>query len=367
VFLRFLRDLRVKVDGGEQKQKSWFFMPYSIPNEMRVLQIERYYGTVDDAIKGLKLVTKPVPQPKRGQVLVKIAAAPCNPSDLMFMQGKYPISSSLPTVPGLEGSGTVVASGGGFLGRILVGRRVAFAGRTAQGGTWAEYSVVDAKNCVPLKSKITFEQGATLLINPLTAYALIEKVKNEKHAAIVQTAAASQLGRMLSVLAERENIPVIQCVRRPEQEDMLLQTGAKYVLNTEHPRFEELLHEYAHDLKATIAFDAVAGKMTGKLFNALPKNSIIAVYGSLSMQPCEGMSLFGLLSDNKKLEGFMISNWIKEKNFWSLYRATSHLQNLIIQGVIKTSIRKVVSLQDAPQALLEYQHEMTSGKIIITA
>jgi NADPH2:quinone reductase len=340
-------------------------MSYSIPNEMHVLQVEHHYETIDEAIKGLKVVPKPVPRPKKGQVLIKIEAAPCNPSDLMYIQGKYPIATSLPTVPGLEGSGTVVSSGGGLLGWLLVGKRVAFARGTSQGGTWAEYAVVDAKNCIPLKSKMTFVQGATLLINPLTAYAMLEKAKNEKHKAIVQTAAVSQLGRMLSVLAERDNIPVIHCVRRPEQEDMLLQMGAKYVLNTEHPRFEELLHDYASDLRATIAFDAVAGKMTGKLFNALPKNSVITVYGSLSMQPYEGMSLFGLLADNKKLDGFMLSNWIREQNFWSLYRATSHLQNLIIEGVIETSIRKKVSLQEAPQALLEYQHEMTSGKIII--
>jgi NADPH:quinone reductase-like Zn-dependent oxidoreductase len=341
-------------------------MPYSIPSEMRVLQVEQHYEDVDDAIRGLKLVTKPVPRLKPGQVLVKIEAAPCNPSDLLYIQGRYPISFSLPTTPGLEGAGTVVASGGGWLGRLLVGRRVSCARRTSQGGTWAEYAVVDAKSCIPLKSKITFEQGATLLINPLTAYAMIEKVKNEKHAAFVNTAAASQLGRMLSILAAQENIPVINTVRRAEQEDLLLQSGAKFVLNSEHPRFEELLHEYAHDLKATLAYDAIAGKMTGKLFNALPKNSIISVYGTLSMQQCEGMSLFSLIADNKRLEGFMLSSWIDKKNFWSLYRATSYLQNLIIKGIIETSVRKIVPLQDAPKALLDYQHEMTAGKILIT-
>lgn len=337
----------------------------SIPSEMNALQITEHHKDVNDAIRSLQVVSKPIPRPKPGQVLVKMEATPCNPSDLLFLQGKYVINRSFPTIPGWEGAGTVVACGGGFLARMLVGKRVACAGLSPFGGTWAEYFLVDAKGCVPLKPYVSSEQGATLLINPLTVLALIEKVKKEKHAAIVQTAAASQLGQMVCALAAHENIPVINIVRREEQENLLMRLGAKYVLNSEAPNFVDLLKGYSHDLKATIAFEAIAGKMTGIVFNALPRNSTVVLYGSLSMEPCEGIGGMSLIGENKKLEGFMLSDWIAKKNFWSLYRATSHLQNLMREGVIKTVIRKVVSLKDAPMALLEYQKEMTTGKIII--
>ncbi len=341
-------------------------MPYSIPSEMQALEIAKLYKDINESISSLKVVTKPVPVPKHGQVLVKIEAAPCNPSDLLFLQGKYAIQKPFPTTPGWEGAGTVVASGGGLLGRMLVGRRVACGGQSPAGGTWSQYYLTSAKACIPLKSYISSEQGATLLINPLSAYGMFEKAKKEGHAAIVQTAAASQLGRVLFALAVEANIPIINIVRRAEQEDLFLKLGAKFILNSESPQFLDLLREYTHDLKATIAFDAVAGQMTGTLFNALPKNSTVVVYGTLSMEPCEGIGTLNLIAENKKLEGFMLSNWINEQNFWSLYKASSHLQQLMGKGVLKTTVRKVVSLQEAPSELLKYQKEMTAGKVIIS-
>ena len=337
-------------------------MRYSIPSEMQALEIPKLYKDINEAVSSLKVVSKLVPHPKHGQVLVKIEAAPCNPSDLLFIQGRYNIQKKFPTTPGWEGAGTVVASGGGLYANFLVGKRVACSGILS--GTWSQYCLSDASSCIPLKPSISFEQGATLLINPFSAYGMLEKAKNEGHAAIVQTAAASQLGRILLTLADEENIPVINIVRRVEQEDLLLKSGAKFVLNSENPLFLDLLKQYSHDLKATIAFDAVAGQMTGTLFTALPPNSTVVVYGTLSMSPCE-IATRQLIGENKKLEGFLLSNWVRSHNLWSLYRASTYLQGLMGQGRLKTTIRKTVNLNEAPNAILEYQKEMTSGKIII--
>jgi NADPH:quinone reductase-like Zn-dependent oxidoreductase len=85
----------------------------------------------------------PVPQPGPGQVLVRIAAAPVNPSDLGFLRGSYGFQTPFPVVPGFEASGTVVAAGPGLLPRLWLGKRVACA-VSATGGTWAEYLVTRA-------------------------------------------------------------------------------------------------------------------------------------------------------------------------------------------------------------------------------
>ena len=115
-----------------------------IPSTMRALELTEQRADVEEAIRGLRVVEKPVPRPGRGQVLVRIEAAPCNPSDLLFLQGLYGVSKTLPTVPGREGAGTVVASGGGLLGRWLTGKRVACGEQSDADGTWAEYFVAEA-------------------------------------------------------------------------------------------------------------------------------------------------------------------------------------------------------------------------------
>ena len=83
----------------------------TLPTQMRVVLLEQYQEDLADAIGSLKVVERPVPSLRRGQVLVRIEAAPCNPSDLLLLQGKYGVFKTLPCVPGWEVAGTVVTSG----------------------------------------------------------------------------------------------------------------------------------------------------------------------------------------------------------------------------------------------------------------
>jgi NADPH:quinone reductase-like Zn-dependent oxidoreductase len=158
---------------------------------------------------------QPVPKPGPGPVLVRMAAAPINPSDLGFLKGSYGFQKPFPIVPGLEGSGTVCAVGPGVFPRLLMGRRVACS--APPGGTWAEYLVTSAKTCFPLLQNLSLEQGSTLIVNPMTALAFFDIAKQGKHAAIVSNAAASALGRMILRLGQINHVPIIHIVRRQEQ------------------------------------------------------------------------------------------------------------------------------------------------------
>lgn len=75
-------------------------------------------------------------------------------------------------VAGFEGSGTVLASGGGLRGRFMVGKRVAFY-IPGNSGSWGEYAVVDAGGVMPLDSQVDFKVGSTTFVNPLTALAML--------------------------------------------------------------------------------------------------------------------------------------------------------------------------------------------------
>jgi NADPH2:quinone reductase len=106
-------------------------------------------------------------------VLVRIAASPINPSDLMTVQGLYGVGWTFPLIPGLEGSGRVVAEGGGLLARFLKGRPVACV--ADKQGLWAEYAVTKAARCLALPGDMPLGPAAMSFVNPLTASRLSDR------------------------------------------------------------------------------------------------------------------------------------------------------------------------------------------------
>src|SRR5215207_1456744 len=134
-------------------------MNHSLPATMHAVQLDEPNGN-------LTVREIPVPRPQAGQVLVRMAAAPINPSDLGALAGfSYSGARTYPFTPGLEGSGTVIQAGEGLMPRLLNERRVACAALIPGDGTWAEYMVTSARLGVPLNKDVSLEQGAMMLTN----------------------------------------------------------------------------------------------------------------------------------------------------------------------------------------------------------
>jgi NADPH2:quinone reductase len=318
----------------------------------------------DGAPSSLSLNEIPTPTLKHGQVLVKMAATPINPSDLIFLKGQYGITKPVPVVPGFEGSGTVVDTGGGWLARRLLGKRVACRAPEDGHGTWAEYMVVSAEGCLPLFSDISSEQGACLIVNPMTAVALFDKVRLGGHQAFVQTAAASALGLMMVRLAQRHQVIGIHVVRRPEQVKTLKELGCEYVFDVNDALFNERLGEACYKFQATIAFDAVGGDGTAQLANAMPQGSRIIVYGALSGQDCR-LGPHNLIFHGERLEGFWLSDWIKTKNLWQKMRFANNVQRLL-RTDLNTHIQARFPLSRYAEAIELYKKQRSSGKVLFT-
>ncbi len=325
---------------------------------MRALELSAY-----DGLKALKLVEKPVPEPKAGQVLIKVGAAAVNPSDLMFIRGRYGFTKPLPTVPGFEASGRVVA-GNGRYPRWLVGRRVACGVQGGGDGTWAEYVLVEAMSCIPLLPRVSFEQGASLLVNPFTAWALVEQAGRGRHRAVVQTAAASALGQMVLRLAVRAELPMIHVVRRTEQVHTLRALGAAVVLDSSAPDFDEALARHCNDLTATLAFDAVAGDTPARLLRAMPPKSKVVVYGALSEQEVK-LSPGELIFRDQRVEGFWLSSYLGSLSLPGLLYRALQVQRALGTD-LQTRVRSRVPLEEAVEGIRGYQERMTSGKILLT-
>ncbi len=340
-------------------------MADSIPDRMHALVLHEYCEDIAEAIDSLKVEQRSVPALKRGQVLVRIEAAPCNPSDLLLLQGKYGSLKTLPTVPGWEGAGTVVASGGGPLAWWLKDKRVACGQQEDRDGTWAEYVVANAAECIPLKRQLRMEQAASLIINPLTAMGLLETARRGGHRAAVHTAGASQLGRMLVAMAAEVNYPIINVVRREAQVELLHSLGAVHVLNSSDEDFADRLQAVSADLQATAAFEAVAGEMTGTVLNVLPGGSTVYVYGALSEEACDNIDPTELIFRQKTVTGFYLGDWLQEQGSLGVLRAASRAQKMLIDGRIETKVQRTVSLEEAVAGLRQYVDHMTDGKLLI--
>ncbi len=334
-------------------------MATRLPATMRALELQAY----EQPFEALMVVEKPLPHPGPGQVLVRMHAAAVNPSDLMFLHGKYGVQKPLPVVPGWEGSGVVVAAGRGLRAQALVGRRVACAATSTDDGTWAEYMVTSAEHCLPLLPHISTLRGAAMLVNPLTAWALVNIARRDRHPALVQTAAASALGAMIRRLGCRAGLTVINVVRREEQVAQLRTQGAPYVLNSTAPDFEARLREWSQQLGAKLALDAVAGEMPGRLLQTMPHGTQVIVYGALAGEICPlDPSVF--IFKQQQIGGFWLVDWLGQQGRVSQIRTAFGIQRWL-NTELRTGVRAAVPLDQAVYALRLYTQNMSEGKILL--
>jgi NADPH2:quinone reductase len=331
-----------------------------IPDQMTAVVLDSYSGA--DA---LCVEQRPVPKPGKDEVLVKVAASPINPSDLAFLDGNYGFNNPPPVVPGGEGSGTVVAVGPGAMGRYFLGKRVACLSKGERDGIWAEYVVASTQGGVfPLNKSVSLEQGAMSVINPLTASAFLEITKKGGHKAIVLTAAAGALGQMVNRLGRSEGVQVINVVRRDAQVELLKAQGATIVLNSSDVDFDRQLHKACHQYDAHLAFDAVAGPMTGQLLNALPENSTVTVYSCLSHKAPE-TNVDQIIFQGKTITGLWLGPWLySNKNLFQILMFWRRSQKLIGTD-LRSEIRARYPFQDAKKAIQEYKGQMTGGKVLL--
>lgn len=233
-----------------------------------------------DGTVQVSLETAPAPVLRDGQVLVRVEAAPLNPSDIAVLLAGADVSRAErtgdvltapvpagagsvlaarvgePTIVGNEGSGVVVAAGAGA--ESLVGTTVGFLA----GGAYADHRVVPSTMCLPLPEGTDPRDGASCFVNPLTALGMVETMRREGHTALVHTAAASNLGQMLVRICLEDGVGLVNVVRRPEQAELLRGVGAEHVVVSSSPSYAADLTAAIGATGATLAFDAIGGGET---------------------------------------------------------------------------------------------------------
>lgn len=340
------------------------------------------------------------PKPTGNQVLVKMEAAPINPSDLAILTsaadlenaeyspGKFvakmpePFNSAakarhgqkLPA--GNEGAGTVVATGDSDMAKALNGQRVA----CVPGNAYSQYCIADAAMCLPLGDHSS-EDGASAFVNPMTALGFAENAKMDGQKAIVHTAAASNLGQMLIKICQEDDIELVNIVRKAQHVDLLKGLGAKHVVNSSDDDFMQQLRTAIDATDAFYGFDPIGGgHATDNVFKAMEQVAVskmteynrygsnqqkrMFIYGRLDLGPTILTPSYGF---GWTLSGWLLTPFLANAGMETVGRMRQRvLENLTT--TFASSYKAKVNLEQMLEkdAVIDYRAMKTGEKYLVT-
>jgi NADPH:quinone reductase-like Zn-dependent oxidoreductase len=352
----------------------------------------------------LSLAQVAIPEPGPDEVVVRVEAAPINPSDLGLLVGAADMSSAtasgtreMPVVTakvpeagmramggrldesmpvGNEGAGVVIKTGSSDAAKALMGKTVAMIG----GAMYAQYRCLRVAECLPLPAGTTPAEGASCFVNPLTALGMTETMRREGHKALVHTAAASNLGQMLNKICLKDGIALVNIVRSQEQADILRKICAKHVVDSTAPTFMDDLTNALVETGATLAFDAIGGgKLVGQILTCMEiainktakvysrygssVHKQVYIYGGLDLRPTELTRAFGM--------AWGIGGWLLFPFLMKIGQADGARLRQRVVDELKTTFAshytQVVSLQEALQLnhIAVYGKRATGAKYLI--
>ncbi|WP_299073589.1 zinc-binding dehydrogenase [uncultured Paraglaciecola sp.] len=343
-----------------------------------------------------------MPTPKAHEVIVRIEAAPINPSDMWPMFGpadlteaSYDAANKMLTAPvhkgllpriksrldqvlpiGNEGAGVVVAAGDHPGAQALIGKTVG----VLSGAIYSEYACLPMQACIVHNEGTTAKQAASSFVNPLTALGMVETMRMEGHTALVHTAAASALGQMLNKICLAEDVPLVNIVRNQQQTDILKAIGAKHICDSSSPNFKVDLYKAIAETGATLAFDAIGGgEIVSDILTAMEAvgskdavgfntygseaNKQVYIYGGLDFSPTTLNRAYGMT--------WGIGGWLLMRFLGKLApEQVGKLHKRVadeINTTFASTFTEELSLEEVmqPQTVLKYNAKKTGEKYLV--
>jgi NADPH:quinone reductase-like Zn-dependent oxidoreductase len=317
----------------------------------------------------LKLEEIPAPPMAAGEALVRVLLTPIHPSDLHMVRGRYGYQPELPASPGIEGVGIVEAVGPGVQGS-LVGTRVVFVDTW---NTWREQIVCPVDKLVPVPDGLDDSVAATSYTNPLTAWALTRSSHNLKEGEwLLQTAAASTVGKLVLQLAQQYRFKTINVIRRREQETIIRNLGGDEVICTEGEDLTARLRELTAGKGVERAIDCVAGELGAEVARNLAPAGTMLVYGALSSHrqtdPAKFiMPLFAprLIYSTATVRGWWLPRWVPSQPLAEMRAATSDLLTMLSKGALTAPAIVRYSFEDFQEAVCLADGEAGQQKVLL--
>jgi NADPH:quinone reductase-like Zn-dependent oxidoreductase len=317
----------------------------------------------------LELAEISTPPLAQGEALVRVLLSPINASDLHMVRGRYGYQPELPASPGIEGVGIVESVGPG-VHDPMVGTRVVFVDTW---NTWREQIVCPVDKLVPVPDGLDDPVAATSYINPLTAWALTRSSLNLKEGDwLLQTAAASSVGKFVLQLAQHYRFKTINVIRRREQETIIRNLGGNEVICTADEDLRARLQELTAGVGVERAIDCVAGDLGAEIARNLAPAGTMLVYGALSSHrqtdPAKFiMPLFAprLIYSTATVRGWWLPRWVPSQPLAQVRAATSDLLTMLSNGALSPPVIVRYPLKDFQDAIRLADGEAGQEKVVL--
>jgi NADPH2:quinone reductase len=307
----------------------------------------------------------PLPEPGESQVRVRILETPVNPSDLLYVRGYYAgVQARFPAQVGFEGAGIVDALGPG-VNNLALGQRISVVNN--QGGDWAEYAVVPANDPFPVPDDIPDEQVASFVVNPAAAILMVRHVLAVPRGEwLLQSAAGSELGRMIIKMAKHDGIRTVNVVHRRESAAELEALGADAVIVSTEGPIDEQVRNIVGPEGVKYAIDPVVGETGTQIFKALHEDGRMLVYGSLTGEPIRvGEDPGYILAGRRILEVFWDGYWLPRLTDAERQQLTDEIVALMREGIIETSPGRKYALDEISEAVAQAEQTGRHGKVFL--
>ena len=287
-----------------------------------------------------------------------------NPSDMMVVEGRYGVLPTLPATPGFEGVGIVDEVGPGLIGRFVKGKRVVAI--NSQGGNWAEYAVIPARQARPVPDDIPDDQAAAYFVNPATVLAMARHILAvPKGEWLLQSAAGSTLGRMIIKLGKHDGFKTLNVVRRREAKDEIQKLGGDAVISSSDGAIDQQVGQITGGKGVRYAIDPVGGQTGTEVFRSLGENGRLILYGTLSAEPI-AVDPRLVISGPRTVEGFWLGHWMRSRSIPSALLLFREIASLMRQEVLLSEIGRTFPLHEIQAAAREAATVGRQGKTLLT-
>ena len=317
-------------------------MTKEIPDSQKALQYQEY----GDPQKVISLVELPVSQPSAGEVLVEMQACPIHPSDMGLIQGSYGRPRIPPAVAGREGVGTVVKVGDGVDSKVI-GRPVALEGDL---GTWQEYQVIKADRLILFPALVPFDQLAVSLLNPLTAWRLLNDFEYLNPGdVIILNAGNSAVAQSVVQFACKMGLKCICLVRNANSMDHLYSLGANEVW-LDDDKVPERTKVFTQEKGCKLALNSVGGRSALRLARCLCPGGVHVTFGAMDSSPVR-FPTRNLIFDDVRMVGFWLDRWRQKQTLKSLRNACEKVLQPLAMTEISHHVDQIFDLSDFNKAL----------------
>lgn len=319
--------------------------------------IHHKFGEPVDVLASAEM---PKPEPKAGEVRIKMILSPIHNHDVWTVRGSYGYKPTLPAIGGSEGVGIIDALGEG-VDHVSVGQRVAVA---AVHGSWAEYFIAPAQGVVPLVDAIDDETAAQLIGMPISALMLLDFIDLQKDHWLIQNTANGAVGKTVAMIAQARGQKFIHLVRRSDAIAEMNALGIQNVVATDQPDWKDQVKAIHADQPLIAGVDSIGGKASGEMLALLSENSVLVSFGSMTGELMQ-ISSGDLIFKQAVVKGFWASVVNKQLSAERKRELIVELVTLAAQKKLVLPVEGIFSFDQIQQAAAKATQGARQGKVLL--